>query len=285
MAVKLITPEHAQDPEFRERFKIESRIAASIEHPNVIPVYEAGEDDGLLFISMRFVDGVDLEQVLTNTGPLEPRRAARLIAQVAAALDAAHARGLVHRDVKPANVLLTDRRARARLPDRLRGLQARRCPQPPDERRAAGSARSTTSRPEQIRGEEVGPAADTYMLAGLLYHCLTGQPPFVRDSQAAALWAHMSAPVPAPSAARPELPKALDGVVARGLAKDPGDPLPLGGGAGRGLRGGRRPRAARPAPHGGAPARGRRDESPGRGLTRSCPTSLPRAVPARVRAC
>ncbi len=185
----------------------------------MIPVYEAGEDDGLLFISMRLVDGVDLEQVLADTGPLQPRRAARLITQVAAALDAAHARGLVHRDVKPANVLLTtDEPEHAYLTDF--GVSKR-----------VGVSRLTNAgqwvgtldylSPEQIRGEEVGPAADTYMLAGMLYHCLTGAPPFVRDSQAAALWAHISAPVPAPSAARPELPHELDAVIARGLAKDP----------------------------------------------------------------
>ncbi|HTQ67409.1 MAG TPA: CHASE2 domain-containing protein [Solirubrobacteraceae bacterium] len=220
VAIKLITPEHAEDPEFRERFKAESRIAASIEHPNVIPVYEAGEDDGLLFISMRFVDGVDLEQVLAGGGPLEPRRAARVIAQVAAALDAAHARGLVHRDVKPANVLLTtEEPEHAYLTDF--GVS----------KRIGAFSRLTNAgqwvgtldylAPEQIRGEEVGPAADTYMLAGVLYHCLTGRPPFARDNQAATMWAQLSAPVPAPSAVRPELPEALDEVVARGLAKDP----------------------------------------------------------------
>ncbi len=220
VAVKLITPDHAQDPDFRERFKAESRIAASIEHPNVIPVYEAGEDDGLLFISMRLVDGIDLEQVLDNGGPLEPRRAARLIVQVAAALDAAHARGLVHRDVKPANVLLTTGEPEhAYLTDF--GVSKR----VDDYSRLTNAGQWVGTldylSPEQIRGEQIAPAADTYMLAGLLYHCLTGHPPFVRDSQAAILWAHLSAPVPAPSASRPELPESLDRVIARGLAKDP----------------------------------------------------------------
>jgi CHASE2 domain-containing sensor protein len=220
VAVKLITPDHAQDPEFRERFKAESRIAASIEHPNVIPVYEAGEDDGLLFISMRLVDGVDLEQVLDNGGPLDPRRAARVIGQVGAALDAAHARGLVHRDVKPANVLLTtDEPEHAYLTDF--GVSKR----VDDYSRLTNAGQWVGTldylSPEQIRGEQIGPAADTYMLAGLLYHCLCGRPPFVRDSQAAILWAHLSAPVPAPSASRPGLPESLDAVIARGLAKDP----------------------------------------------------------------
>jgi len=220
VAVKLITPDHAEDPEFRERFKTESKIAASIEHPNVIPVYEAGDDDGLLFISMRLVDGVDLEQVLANTGPLEPRRAVRLIAQVGAALDAAHARGLVHRDVKPANVLLTvDEPEHAYLTDFGVSKQVGVNTHLTNAGQWVGTLDYLS--PEQIRGDEVGPAADTYMLAGMLYHCLTGQPPFVRDSQAAILWAHMSAPVPAAGSLRPGLPEALDRVLARGLAKDP----------------------------------------------------------------
>jgi CHASE2 domain-containing sensor protein len=220
VAVKLISAEHAQDPEFRGRFKTESKIAASIEHPNVIPVYEAGEDDGLLFISMRLVDGVDLEQVLLTGGPLEPKRAARLTLQIAAALDAAHARGLVHRDVKPANVLLTlDEPEHAYLTDfgvaKRVGVYNRLT--------SSGQWVGTLDylAPEQIQGVEVQAAADTYMLAALLYHCLTGSPPFVREDQAATLWAHLSAPPPAPSAARPELPAGLDVVIARGLAKDP----------------------------------------------------------------
>jgi CHASE2 domain-containing sensor protein len=220
VAVKLISPEHAEDPEFRDRFKTESKIAASIEHPNVIPVYQAGEDNGLLFISMRLVDGVDLEQVLSGGGPLEPKRAARLLIQIAAALDAAHERGLVHRDVKPANVLLTlEEPEHVYLTDFGVAKRADTYGKLTNAGQWVGTLDYLA--PEQIRGDAVEAAADVYMLAGLLYHCLTGHPPFVRDDQAATLWAHLSAPPPAPSAVRPELPVALDIVIARGLAKDP----------------------------------------------------------------
>jgi serine/threonine protein kinase len=118
VALKVITPELAHDAGFRTRFERESRLAASIDHPNVVPVYEAGESEGLLYIAMRYVAGTDLKAVLTG-GPLEPRRAAAVVAQVAAALDAAHSRGLVHRDVKPGNVLLesTTQGERAYLTD------------------------------------------------------------------------------------------------------------------------------------------------------------------------
>ena len=214
-----------------------------------------------------------------------------MIGQVAAALDAAHARGLVHRDVKPANVLLTtDEPEHAYLTDfgvsKRVGVYSRLT--------NAGQWVGTLDylSPEQIRGEEVGPAADTYMLAGLLYHCLTGQPPFVRDSQAAALWAHLSAPCRAPSVARPELPpRRSTAVIARGLAKDPAARYRSAGRAGRGLRGGRRPRAAEPPPPPREAPPSRADGSgtgrpPRRGPTRSCPTSPGHRgrAPARVRA-
>jgi serine/threonine protein kinase len=222
VAIKLIATERAQDPVFRERFEREARLAASIEHVNVIPVYEAGEDDGLLYIVMRLVDGIDLARVLDRGGALQPPRAARLVTQLAAALDAAHARGLVHRDVKPANVLLTlDEPEHLYLTDF--GVA----------REVGGGAALTNAggwvgtldylAPEQIRGEPADAAGDLYALAGLLYHCLTGAVPFPRDSDAAKLWAHVNAPPPAPCTLRPELPAAIDHVVARGLAKEPGE--------------------------------------------------------------
>ncbi len=227
VAIKLIASERAGDPVFRERFIVESRIAASIEHANVIPVYETGEDDGLLFIAMRRVEGCDLGQLLAHSGRFTPERTARLIAQIGGALDAAHAHGLVHRDVKPANVLVTaDEPEHAYLTDfgvaKYVGALTRVT--------RAGQWVGTLDYlpPEQIRGETVDASADIYALTGLLYHCLTGEAPFPRDSEAATMWAHVSAPPPAVSSARPDLPEALDEVIARGMAKDPAERFPSG---------------------------------------------------------
>jgi CHASE2 domain-containing sensor protein len=222
VAIKLIATDRAQDPVFRERFKRESRLAASIEHVNVIPVYEAGEDDGLLFIAMRLVEGTDLAHLLEREGALEPARTARLIGQLAAALDAAHTHGLVHRDVKPANVLLTlDDPEHLYLTDFGVAKQI-----------GAGRGVTTAGQwvgtldylaPEQIRGEVVGGSVDIYALAGLLHHCLTGEVPFPRDTDAARLWAQVNAPPPALSRLRPGLPAAINAIVARGMAKDPAE--------------------------------------------------------------
>ena len=222
VALKLIAAERAQDPEFRARFKLESQLAASIEHVNVIPVYEAGEDDGLLFISMRLVDGTDLARVLGQDGPLAPLRTCRVIAQLAVALDAAHAHGLVHRDVKPANVLLTrDAPEHVYLTDF--GVA---------KHIGAGADVTVAGRwvgtldylaPEQIRGESASGAVDVYALAGVLHHCLTGEVPFPRENDAALLWAHVNGtPLPA-SSLRPGIPVDVDRVIARGMAKDPAD--------------------------------------------------------------
>jgi CHASE2 domain-containing sensor protein/predicted Ser/Thr protein kinase len=227
VAIKLIAAEHAADPVFRERFKSESRIAASIEHASVIPVYEAGEDDGLLYIAMRLVDGFDLEQLLTRTGPLTPERSTRTLAQVGGALDAAHVRGLVHRDVKPANVLITaDEPEHAYLTDFGLARQAGALTRVTRAGQWVGTLDYLA--PEQIRGEAVTASADIYALTGVFYHCLTGRTPFARDSDAATMWAHVSAPAPVPSRVRPELPEKLDEVIARGMAKDPAERFETG---------------------------------------------------------
>jgi CHASE2 domain-containing sensor protein len=222
VAIKLITPERSHDPVFRERFQSESRIAASIEHPNVIPVYEAGEDDGLLFIAMRLVDGIDLAQLLGRQGALEVTRALRIVEQLAGALDAAHARGLVHRDVKPANVLVTfDEPEHVYLTDfgvaKHIGVGAgiTRADQ------WVGTLDYLAS--EQIRGAAVDGSADIYALAGVLYHCLAGEVPFPRDNEPAKLWAHLNAPPPSPSLLESSLPAALDDVIARGMSKNPSE--------------------------------------------------------------
>jgi serine/threonine protein kinase/CHASE2 domain-containing sensor protein len=222
VAIKLIATERSDDPVFRERFTSESRIAASIEHANVIPVYEAGEDDGLLFIAMRLVEGFDLGQLLARLGPLPPERAVRVTAQVAGALDAAHARGLVHRDVKPANVLLTaDQPEHAYLTDFGVAKYAGALTRITRADQWVGTLGYLA--PEQIRGEQLDARADIYALTGVLYHCLTGEIPFQRDSEAATMWAHVSAPPPSAGRVRPGLPDELDEVIARGMAKDPAD--------------------------------------------------------------
>jgi streptogramin lyase len=229
VALKLIATPLARDEAFRERFVRESRAAAAIDHPNVIPVYSAGEDDGRLYLAMRFVDGEDLRSLVQREGPLEPARAASIIAQVGSALDAAHARGLVHRDIKPANVLLD--RDHAYLTDF--GLTKRLT----GETTMTGSGRWVGTlgyiAPEQIRGEGVDARADVYALGCLLFYVLTGVAPYRRDSDEATLYAHLNDAAPDARALAPEVPEALAEVVARALEKDPDDRYLSAGDLGR----------------------------------------------------
>ena len=218
VALKVIAPQLAGDSRFRQRFVRESRIAAGLEHPNVVLVYGAGEESGRLFIAMRYVDGTDLQQLLQR-GALDPHRAVALVGQVAEALDAAHARGLVHRDVKPANVLVTSMGGteQAYLTDF--GLT---------RETAAGDGLTKTGQwvgtlayvaPEQIRGEPVDARVDVYALGAVLYQAVTGSPPFGVESELEALAAHLDEPPPKPS--KSGAPKALDDVVERAMNKDP----------------------------------------------------------------
>jgi WD40 repeat protein len=225
VALKLLAASLAEDVSFRERFLRESELAASIDHPNIVPIYEAGTTgDGLLFIAMRYVDGQDLGERLRG-GYLDAADAIGVIAQVASALDAAHARGLVHRDVKPSNVLL-DSGARPDGSDHVYladfGLTRLISEDPGDgEGQSLGTIDYVA--PEQIAGEEIDGRADVYSLGCVLYECLVGQPPFRGESEVAVVFAHLETESPRPSEKRPELPSALDGVVARALAKDPQD--------------------------------------------------------------
>ena len=221
VALKVITPALARDPAFVERFRRESRIAARIEHPNVVPVFAAGQDAGRLFIAMRYIDGIDLAALLARNARLTPVQAADVIGQVGRALDAAHAHGLVHRDVKPANVLLTDAdgERRAYLTDF--GLTVERGGQDGLTRSGQWVGTVAYVAPEQIRGRDVGPRTDVYALGGVLHHCLTGQPPFPCEHELDALAAHLSEPPPRPSAIARGVPSAFDGVVATALAKSP----------------------------------------------------------------
>jgi serine/threonine-protein kinase len=219
VALKLIATELAHDVSFRQRFQRESQIAASIDHPNVIPVYEAGDADGSLFLAMRYVDGTDLAALVGSEGRLDPARAVRIVAQIAAGLDAAHRRGLVHRDVKPANVLLAAEDEHVYLTDF--GLTKRTTSAAALTRTGMFVGTLDYCAPEQIRGEPSDGRADVYALGCVLYRCLSGEPPYERDSDVAKMYAHLNDPIPSVTALAPEVPAALDGVVARALAKEP----------------------------------------------------------------
>jgi len=221
VALKLIAPELAEDARFRERFLRESELAASLDHSHVVPVHTAGETDGQLWIAMRCVEGTNLAALLHEDGPFEPGRALGLVSQVGSALDAAHTRGLVHRDVKPANVLVTreDGEEHCYLTDfgLARGAGAQSEP-------AASSHLSGTiqySAPEQIRGEPTDTRADVYALGCVLFECLAGGPPFAGPRPIATLFAHLEEPPPSLHERRPELPEGIDAVFARALAKRP----------------------------------------------------------------
>jgi len=220
VALKLLASELGWDEHFRERFVRESHIAAAIDHPNIIPIYDAGEADGLLYIAMRFVQGPDVKEILKRDGRLGVGRTIFFIEQVASALDAAHAHDLVHRDVKPGNILVEESTDHAYLTD-------------------FGVAKQTTARgltstghflgtveyaaPEQIEGKPVDARTDVYALGCVLYECLTGSPPYAHGTEHAVLHAHLVDPPPSVTRSRPELPHAFDGVVATAMAKASAD--------------------------------------------------------------
>src|SRR6266511_3511185 len=218
VALKLVTPELALDERFRERFARETELAMSLEHPNVVPIHDAGEVDGRLYLAMRLVAGTDLRQLLRAEGALEPSRALAICGQVASALDAAHAKALVHRDVKPSNVLL-DESEHVYLADF--GLTRRL----EEQGAQIGEGRSIGTpaylAPEQIEGRTVDGRADVYSLGCVLFECLTGTTPYRRDSQLAVAWAHLEEDPPSASERNPEVPEAIDTVLRRAMAKEP----------------------------------------------------------------
>jgi serine/threonine protein kinase len=243
VALKLIAPDLAGDPEFRSRFLRESQLAASLDHPHVIPIYDADEVDGVLYLAMRYVDGPSLQAQIRERGALPQADALRIAEQIGGALDDAHAADLIHRDLKPANILLAD--GHAYLCDF--GLAKRTSSQAMTQ---AGSFLGTVDycSPEQIRGEPLDGRADVYSLGCVLYHCLSGEPPYARDSEIAVLQAHLNEPPP-------QLAVDLDDVFAKAMAKDREDRYSTAGALARDLR---------DAIEGGAPATVRAPKAPRR---------------------
>ena len=231
VALKLIAPQLAEDREFRTRFKRESHIAASIDHPNVVPIFHAGEADGQLYITMRFVDGTDLRERLADGRRLTAQNAVHIVAQVAAALDAAHGRGLVHRDVKPANILLTgaDGSEHVYLTDF--GLSKDTVVMDEAGTTVSGQFIGTVdyAAPEQIEGRAPDRRADVYALGCVLFHAVTGHCPYERDSDVAKLFAHLHDPPPSITELLPQAPSVFDDLIRKALAKAPDDRYPSAG--------------------------------------------------------
>jgi serine/threonine protein kinase len=219
VALKVVEPQAAREPVVRERLRREARTVAALDHPNVVPLYEAGEENGTVYIVTRWVDGTELGNVIRRDGPLEAARAARIAAQIASALDVAHEKGLIHRDVKPSNVILaaedhvylTDFRLTKRA-ESATGLTA------------AGQMLGTIDyvAPEQIEGGEAVARGDVYGLGCVVFETLTGAPPFAGQSGGMAkMWAHLNAEPPSVRGRRPDVPQALDDLIRQALAKTP----------------------------------------------------------------
>jgi streptogramin lyase len=219
VALKLLIPELAENERFRERFLRESQTAASLDHPHIVPIYAAGEADGQLYLAMRYVEGSDLRQLIAREAPLAPERVLRIAEQVGDALDAAHERGLIHRDVKPANVLVDERSGRVHcyLTDFGLTKQTSSISGLTGTGELVGTVEYVS--PEQIRGEPVDGRSDLYSLGCVLYECLTGERPFARESEVATLWAHVH---DAPPSLR-GLGGEIDTVMAKALAKAPAE--------------------------------------------------------------
>jgi hypothetical protein len=224
VALKLLAPHLTEDESFRERFTRESRLAAGLEHPNIIPIYEAGDEDGVFYIAMRLVEGSDLKSILKSDGPLELDRAISIITQIAAALNVAHSRDLVHRDIKPANILI----ASGMGPEESDhvyvsdfGVAKQTSDAAPLTRTGLFVGTADYAAPEQIEGKPLDGRADIYALGCVLYQSLTGEMPYDRDSEVAMMYAHLLEPPPSAIERRSDLPTAVDEVIAKAMAKAP----------------------------------------------------------------
>lgn len=222
IALKIIAPEFTQDPTAVARFKAEARIAASLEHPHIVPIHRGGAYDGVLYLAMRYVAGTNLRHAIGDS-PMDLARVARIVADVGDALDVAHAHGLVHRDVKPANILLSGNPKREQVYLTDFGLTKRLGSTGDLTRTGAWVGTPDYVAPEQIQGRDVDGRADVYSLGCVLFEMLTGHVAYRKDSDVAKLWAHVADPPPAPRTERPDLVEAFDEVVTRATAKDPDD--------------------------------------------------------------
>ena len=224
VALKAIAPELAADPDFRERFQRESLLVASIDHPNVIPIYEAGELDGTLYLIMRWVDGTDLRTLLTTSGRVSPGRAIELVRPVASALAATHRRGLVHRDIKPANILIA--RGDEEDDDHVYltdfGI-ARRTDGESVTRTGVFVGTVDYTAPERFEGGKGDAASDIYSLGCVLFEALTGHVPYERPTSVSKIYAHVADPIPSARDEAREVPEELDAIIAKAMAKRPED--------------------------------------------------------------
>ncbi len=229
VALKILTPELSADERFRRRFLRESELAATLDHPHIVPIVQSGEEDGVLYLAMSHVEGSDLRDLLRQEGRFESGRAIDLVGQVAEALDAAHSAGLVHRDVKPGNILIAARPGgeHAYLCDFGLARHMSSVSSLTGDRGFVGTVDYIS--PEQIEGGPIDGRTDVYSLGCVLYECLTGARPFERESELALVYAHLNEPPPKLTDLRPELPNALDDVFATTLAKAPADRYATGG--------------------------------------------------------
>jgi serine/threonine protein kinase len=222
-ALKVLSPELAEDERFRERFIRESELAASLDHPNIVPIYEAGEAGGVMYIAMRYVEGTDLGGLIREQGVVDLSRTVELLSPVADALDAAHAKGLVHRDVKPGNILIDPSRGSGREVVYLSDFGLTKRTTSVSGLTRSGQFMGTVDyvAPEQVQGQTVDGRTDQYSLGCVAFECLTGHPPFRKETEVAVLWAQVNEVPPAPSTIRPALPKLVDRPLARAMAKEP----------------------------------------------------------------
>jgi len=283
VALKLLPARLAADDDFRRRFEREAAIAASLEHPNIVPIYDAGHVDGNLYLSMRYIDGEDLSAVLRRGGPLPVERVCALLGPVADALDAVHEAGLVHRDVKPGNILVA---ANAR-----RGEQVYLCDfgiakasAGDHDITSAGQYMGTAqySSPEQIEGKWLDGRSDQYGLACLAYRCLTGEVPYPRTATHAVIFAHLTAEPPRVTALRPDLPPAVDAAVAKGAAKQPDHRFPTCTAFIEALRAAVIPPRPQPRPRPQPHPRPRPHPAPAPGHAPPAPRPAPGGQPRRV---